>query len=122
MQYFQSTIRLLLIYLVLLLNLGPSLHRAEFFGLHSEPGVPSSSCSCCHHFSHGDSESDTGHVPIVHAEHDCSFCKFFDQFHVVDTTFQLAEFSSQVELLAEIRPTIPVFTVSACQARGPPAA
>lgn len=63
----------LLGYLVLLLNLGPSLHRAQFFGLHSHGG------SCCHH--HGDLQTTHGHASDDHlkhshchdhAHHDCS--------------------------------------------------
>ena len=80
----QLSICFFLGYLVLLLNLGSSLHRAHFFGLHSHSG--SSLCdlhhfSCCDGSGHSDSEPLQGERTL-HTEHDCGLCKFFDQYNV----------------------------------------
>ncbi len=57
---FKTTLHWSLIgYLVLFLNLGPSLHRAHFFGLHCDSGVCGDSIAC---LEETDSESK---VPLI---------------------------------------------------------
>ncbi len=84
MQFKQSFNWFLLGFLVLLLNFGPSLHRAHFFGLHSHP-ADNQSCShssCCPGHDHS-AEVPGIQSKSIESHHDCSFCKFFDQYHVV---------------------------------------
>ncbi len=90
---------LLILYWIPLVNLGPSLHRADFLGLHSHSCGES---SCTHDHSHhthsGDSYHCHKHVgefandvtpniakkPVVDESQDvCSFCKFFDEYNVI---------------------------------------
>ena len=90
---------LLILYWIPLVNLGPSLHRADFLGLHSHSCVET---SCNHDHSHhthsgdsyhcqehaGDSANDVtpniAKKPVVGESQDvCSFCKFFDEYNVI---------------------------------------
>ena len=112
-------------YLVLLLNLGPSLHRAEFLGLHgccdSHHSVHrvEQSCGCCAHNAtetppfDGDQASWSPH-------HDCSFCKFFDQFHVVIATFMIEPEVNQSPVDTLIKPNVSPALSFQPLARGPP--
>ena len=134
---------LLLGYLVLLLNLGPSLHQADFFGLHcggaccsqtSFSDAEVSSCCCHAGHSHSDQSShcpsdsdDSDQDGISAASHDCGsscedcvFCKFFDQFNVVTESFRFVVTQSPVcSLIANNHGT--AFSEYVPQsARGPP--
>lgn len=118
---------LILTYLVLLVNLGPSLHRAELFGLHGHSSIQSDDvvaptcCSCHHHFSRENSSPD-GEVPVVASNHDCAFCKFFDQYTVVFHAFQFAQFKEPIHLPCfENLPSKVSYSVPTV-ARGPPVA
>ena len=120
-------------YLGLLINLGPSLHRADFFGLHSHgAGSVSSHCSCC---CHGHAQwwwsSDCDPVEPVEAplkrrsqtvssNHDCAFCEFFDQFHVMVAQCDQQEPWSAGQLLPSCRPVAVFAATLSPAARGPP--
>jgi hypothetical protein len=107
-------------YLGLLLNLGPSLHRAHFFGLHSHGVVDSTeSCSCGGH-SHSTSEVP-GQSQSVHSEHECVFCKFFDQFHVTVVPYDHVDSTRIGQLVQPVRPAAIVAASFFPTARGPPA-
>ena len=138
----QLHISLLLGYLVLFWNLGPSLHRADFLGIHFHSGCG----SCCHHADHHHSGHWHGHChshgshshshfcdhehhsdpsedsSSVSPYHDCAFCDFFENFNcVVDSVdFEIAEAP------AEVAATLPLVAWSgepfSATARGPPAA
>lgn len=117
-------------YLVLLLNLGSSLHHAHFFGLHVHHGTTSAtdpdivgeqySC-CCHGHSHFATPS-SGQSGSIHANHDCAFCKFFDQYHVTIDAFDFQQRVRAIEF-QPLRKTIFVFAaILNPNARGPPSA
>lgn len=85
-------IQLFLVYLVLLWNLGPSLHHADWLGFHVHPGAGCaqtadshshvSTCGCCCH-SHSLPDKESGETGSIGADHVCGFCQFFKQFNVV---------------------------------------
>lgn len=112
---------LLLGYLVLLLNFGPSLHRAHFFGLHSHQVDDSaiSHASCCH--SHAppcgaqDSQSET-----VKSEHVCAICHFFDHFQVIDCEVVFAQVTTLAFLNDFVKPAAVPAAILNPTARGPP--
>lgn len=112
----------LLSYLVLLLNLGPSLHRAHFFGLHHPAGDFADASGvnhcCCHSHGHHDSGAGEG----IHAVHDCAFCKFFDQYNVVVLSFQFACLETPACALTLEVPEGAVSDPVPTAARGPPVA
>ena len=110
-------------YLVLLLNLGQSLHRVHCLGLHSNDGVQSAACHSCCCREHFHLPIETANQPFsVNSDHDCAFCKFFDQCHVtIDVTnYEDSELADQLR-----QPRKPLFVfvplLTPC-ARGPPAA
>lgn len=117
----QSTICLFIGYLGLLLNLGPSVHHAHFFGLHQHGDVANTSCdSCCFH-AHLPTES-VPQADYAGADHDCSFCKFFDQYHVIVDRIEHQE-ESRIALVREWNKPSDLCTLSLIPlARGPPAA
>lgn len=126
----------LLSYLVLLLNFGPSLHHAPIFGLHGLHTAHAQADSghqhacCCHshcHKSPSDSleadslESDTlGR--FVQDDHDCAFCKFFDEYNVVITTIAWTDAESPVSLFISELSDKATADVVPRTARGPPVA
>jgi hypothetical protein len=110
-------------YLGLLLNLGPSLHHAPIFGLHGQDNE-AGSCqhSCCGH-SHAPPAQQTSNdnsVVSTNVHHDCSFCKFFDQLHVVVVNVETIEVSDFAFLLEAIRSEQPPSVKFSPLARGPP--
>ena len=135
---------LFLIYLVLLINLGPSLHHADFFGLHCNDACCSptsfseskvSSCCCCTAaHSHGDhgshshgSSGESNEFQITAAVddfgaccEDCVFCKFFDQFNVVAESFRFVLIQSPVCSLIENNQGTAFCEFVPESARGPP--
>jgi len=114
-------------YLGLLLNLGPSLHHAPIFGLHghSHSHSTESVChSCCGH-SHAhhtqpaqDSNADS--VASFSDNHDCSFCKFFDQYHVIVERVETVEAFSFAEIREAVIADDPFAVCLVPLARGPP--
>ena len=135
----------LLGYLVLLLNLGPSVHHVGWFGLHcqnpkccqtSNDNVRSSCCCCEAHGVEGDfgqprsgEPVEAGLSPLVadttngcgSSCEDCVFCDFFDQFNVVDVRFRFILFESPHWTLPTETPSAVFGEPVAHQARGPPA-
>lgn len=114
---------MLLTYLVLFLNFGPSWHRADIFGLHNEPAAHQDVacvhvCSCQHHFADASQSSDA----TVTSNHECAFCKFFDQYTVVLHSFNFSHVEEPVHVsrieIVQNSVSCPVRTV----ARGPPVA
>ena len=117
--YKQFGVWLLLGYLVLLLNLGHSMHRAIIPHFHqdaSDSVVVQSGCSCCLHSSPVDpSES------VVYANLDCSICKFFQNYHVTICSASIitaCETHRHQEVIAQ---TDPMNALIPHVARGPPA-
>ena len=96
-QYKQTKIWFFIVYLGLLINLGPSLHHADFLGLHVHSSSVSS-CGCCHSHSgshsHHHSDSSGELAANSSAEHDCALCKFFDQYHVIVDVVDFQECSA----------------------------
>ena len=76
---------ILLIYVALFINLGPSLHRAPIFGLHGDEAVASCCCGCSH--ARPDANDDQN-LKIEKPECACQLCHFFKymQADVVETT------------------------------------
>jgi len=119
-------------YLVLLLNFGESLHHAPIFGLHvhqhtDETIVEDSSC-CCHSHAHPQpltpTEQDTPDVALdeqlTTAQHDCAFCKFFDQFNV-PLYGQAATLAEAPANSLDVEPAaISITKIVSRTARGPP--
>ena len=110
MRCYKAAIWFLLVYLVLFLNLGPSLHRAHFFGIHTHcqcdaNGCESDTCDtysldsdsgamclhCAEHIHQTEHVDLTKHVstPDWRSSHgQCSVCKFFDNYFVTLVTFE----------------------------------
>ncbi|MFK7766148.1 MAG: hypothetical protein AB8B55_02815 [Mariniblastus sp.] len=134
----QAKIYLFVAYLGLLINLGPSLHHADFLGFHNHSGNDSTCCHSHHADSHrADSNSAHSHCNHSHAQtetsddvkvlltaddHHCPFCEFFDQFHVIAGANQTLEFSGFASILAIERPSNGSSIIFNPVARGPPAA
>jgi len=110
---------LLVGYLGLLLNLGESLHHAEIFGLHSH-GSTSSCCHCCCDHS-SPSQGSEHDVDSLNSDHDCSFCKFFAQYHVTAGQVELPEEFSFSLLHVWNKPEEVYAVTLVPLARGPPA-
>lgn len=135
---------LLLGYLVLLFNLGPSVHHADFFGLHCDDAAccastseatPFSSCCCCHAgHSHG-GDSTHSHEGSRHDDEaglssasdgcgtpcdGCAFCNFFDQFNVVAVSFRFVIAESPIYSLIANTQGIACCESVPKSARGPP--
>jgi len=124
----QLTICFFVGYLGLLLNLGPSLHHAPIFGLHSHNhsshGTKSVCHSCCGH-SHADyrqpeQDSNVDSVASTNDNHDCSFCKFFDQYHVIVDRVETVEASGFAEIREAVIAVDPFAVSLVPLARGPP--
>ena len=118
-----------LIYLILLLNLGPGLHRAGIFGLHSHQTSESfdfgdgfelsETCGCCNHsLPLKSDDSPSGSISKLPDE--CSFCQFFSKYQVTFTVSDLVLSESESVLdSSEQLPFAPEVQIIA-QARGPP--
>ena len=109
----------LLGYLILLWNLGPSVHRAHFFGLHahSANGHSAHACGCCH--SHDSSDESEDHVT---ADHDCALCDFFDQLQATSTSLALSPVATPVFAHRSVAHELSLATRISHAARGPPLA
>jgi len=125
---------LLLSYLVLLLNFGPSLHHAPIFGLHghhhhSKADLGIKSTCCCQNHSHKtqpkshpvDSTVDPlGSFGVD--ESGCAFCKFFDEYNVAIDSFDWTHVESPISLFVSELPDGATAEVVPRTARGPPVA
>ena len=116
-------------YLILLLNLGPAMHRAHLLGFHGGDCCSSAvvepnqeCCDCLHH------ACDT--VPLVpnpddsesfqQQDEDCPFCRFFDQYSACPTA-QLVHLTFGPADAIAIQSIAPVFSSNIfAAARGPP--
>jgi len=122
MRFKQLLICFFIGYLVLLLNLGASLHRAHIFGLHSH-GSDTGQChhsTCCHGHAHSP-PVDSKTSQSFNSDHDCAFCKFFDQYQVTVKVFDHREASAVAQLLPLQKPIGVFATLLIATARGPPA-
>ena len=117
---FRSSIKtwLLIGYLVLLVNLGPSLHRAHFFNFHSltsaGESVAVTGCSCLAHGTTVDTQA-------VSSSHECPFCEFFDKYNVVVDAPNLGDLQTQFFLRVFDGVQAPFVDSVPMVARGPPA-
>ena len=129
-------------YLVLLLNFGSSLHHAPIFGLHSHihhhtigDSKAHSSC-CCDSDFHSDTlipslapvgsafpePSDDASSGFSIADHNCAFCKFFDEYNVVVASFECDLIVSPFSLFLSDLPDGASAQRVPSIARGPPTA
>lgn len=133
----QTKICFFVAYLGLLLNLGPSLHHLDLFGFHTHCG----SISCSHHHddsSHHHADSHCSHSFCDHshpqpkssesltvrsgsADHDCPFCDFFDQYHVIVEPVETVPFYQFALVPVTERPSDVCLVNFNPVARGPPA-
>jgi hypothetical protein len=125
MQFAKQKTCFLLLYLVLLLNLGPSLHHADFFGIHPphHPTSADSTSVCCVHAHRHGPANDLNSAEVderAYAGHDCSICKFFDQYHVLEVRFPRLPSHALVTANRCPQPTVPTAEASQPHARGPP--
>lgn len=122
----QRIIWTFLIYLVLFLNLGSSIHHADLFGIHSHSHV---GCGHCHDQAHSHSHKSCSHHHHILADGksvqpdlECSICEFFASYNVTFDVYQLELDSNPLfqfwlpnESVESLTPVQPV-------ARGPPLA
>lgn len=132
---------LLLGYLALLLNVGPSAHHADFFGLHGSQccGVnhdsnrsttKSTTCGCCSHYADDrvvlDCEVPTGIRVAADLNYDeicgCALCEYFDCFNAIAYCFAFSVTDSHAIFGADASCCLADPTNVACNARGPPTA
>lgn len=121
MQYKQAKICIFVAYLGLLINLGPSLHHADLFGFHDGTGSCSSCCHC-QALPHPAESSENLVVDRSTHGHDCPFCQFFDQLHVIVDANETFEFSELASIISARRPINGRWSTFFPVARGPPAA
>jgi len=120
----------LLGYLVLLFNFGPSLHHAPIFGLHglhhhgSDISISENACCCGH--SHSPANKSHSSDPLgsfdEDFQHDCAFCKFFDEYNVVIASFECTDVESPISLFVAELTNSATAAVVPKTARGPPIA
>lgn len=137
MRNHRITSYLLLGYLALLLNVGPSAHHAEIFGLHGS--------GCCAHStdanaatSHNCSDHDHSHRHDLATQQsgvvnllegsglhthcgDCALCQYFDNFHAIKASFELHLNQSPVRSQTMHNRLNAIGRPIVCSARGPPA-
>ena len=136
MRNHRITTYLLLGYLALLLNVGPSAHHVDLFGLHASrccqfPTVSNEtepSCCCDHDHAHRPElplGSEKANELVASSDlnphgSDCVLCQYFDNFNAVNSTFELylddqpARFRTPPNCLSALSRPID------CSARGPP--
>ncbi len=115
-------------YLVLLLNLGPSLHKSHFFGLHSHEAATTESGisqSCCCTTNDDSSLPQHSREPAPQSEsvgsyHDCSLCKFFDQYNVIAYAPEFSVLKRKIQFHSIEFPHRAFSEAIAVVARGPP--
>ena len=137
----------LLAYLILFWNLGPSLHHADLLGLHLHHahGHFGTDSNCCHQHSqnghrdthshqldckhahsfpcnHDHDSSGTKERETVSSFHACSICQFFEQFNGVVNAKQPEIDSSPVAHSASTEPVLWDGDFLFPTARGPPLA
>lgn len=128
MQNHRLTTWLLLGYLAVLLNFGPSAHHADFFGLHdrattaagSENATPIS-CVCCNHHAPANSLQPTeisAELPTTTG--DCLFCEYFADFHAVVAAYDFELIKNTACSSLEQRISEHIYFRIASSARGPP--
>lgn len=114
-------------YLILLLNLGPSLHHAHFFGFHTGCSAETDAHACCGHCQAMESPAGDQNVPIGNPgspvfgdSHSCAYCKFLDQCHISASAVAVSLVSALVALAPAFdEQASPVYLVYS-SARGPP--
>ena len=112
----------LLAFVVLFWNLGPSLHHADLFGLHSSASGNSFSCCCCCSHHHPVDSEDGESPDLIGQDGHCSLCDYFDQLHLVveaGSNTESVQFFAWVAVLSD--KGVQSGTISP-QARGPPLA
>ena len=125
MNRFKIQNAILLSYLVLFLNFGPSFHRASVFGLHDHQEAAAtqslSQCSCGHHHEQPEPGSSS-EQSIEQQPCDCSLCSYFKQFHAAGTHYQLPTNEHLLIERIEYCQSKATRIAIACRARGPPLA
>lgn len=120
---------LLLGYLALLLNAGPSAHHADFFGLHVESCSEESQHAqcCCHHHTHEKTPATGSITEMVAADAgnsqlcDCALCQYFDCFNAITTSFIFSIIDAPTRFRTAQRRSIADVASIHSKARGPPA-
>ena len=108
------------------MNMGPSFHRLDIFGLHQHqhPAVQEHACSCCDHADSTNEQTPASEESLaVSSDHQCScsLCDYFAQFNVmVDADFEHELVLQHVEILPWSRSAVSAQAIASC-ARGPPA-
>lgn len=128
----------LLGYLALLLNVGPSAHHADIFGLHGDScchdqiQIVDHDSSCCCDTSDSDTDGSestkeadlSSRVRIdssVEACCDaCILCQYFDQLNAVDSSFAILRFEAFVSVGQNPKSLLEPNQFIDCTARGPP--
>ena len=115
-----------LAYLVLFLNLGSSIHRADFFGIHHSFHSPDSvvpvvpfGCGCCHHHP-ADGVNGLESDVRCFSDHDCSICEFFAKFNVIFDDFRFGIESKSVSEYTSLEDSIAERISVSPFPRGPP--
>ncbi len=134
----------LLGYLALLMNVGPSAHHAEFFGLHAHcisDSAPHSHCAwsgsgesgcCCHHNRDNtisppvdsSESSEDAMVLCADASNKCSgclFCDYFDHLHALVSSIDFGVEETPNDDALALTVEVILFRSVECSARGPPA-
>lgn len=136
MRGYRLPIWVLLGYLVLLLSLGPSLHHADFLGLHHQVSSTQSGDTeedshhgpcCCHSHLHGlvtaSSEKSNEQTFVeggAEQQHRCAFCDFFDEYQIVPASQTAAPIEAPAAWdVDEIHNSV-VSNSILLKARGPP--
>ncbi len=131
---------LLLGYLLLLWNVAPSAHHAEFLGLHADgccsAGVCSHShaprsgefarldiagdCDCKDHNAQHHPQDDVAIFDADTSCHDCLLCDFFDQLNAMASSVNVASRETPFHFYDAIVESIGSTNAINCSARGPP--
>jgi hypothetical protein len=131
MRFRRITIWFFLGYLLLLWNVSPSAHHAEWFGFHAHSEQASHAhksieTGCCCQHSHDASPveflkiADHGSIEMDSQCDDCLFCWYFDHFSAIDSSVADLVVESPLSGFLVVADACVVSRTVAGVARGPP--